>query len=428
MVAVIHTSSSLRAVLNYNEKKVAQGQAVCLAAENYPKTAADLSFNQKLNLLQKQASLNLRTKVNSVHISLNFDLSEHLKPEQLRAIAGSYMSKIGFKEQPFLIYEHSDAGHPHIHVLTTNIKPDGSRISLHNLGKNQSEKARKEIEIDFALVKAQGRGREIQQLKPAMIKASYGKAETKKAIANVLAGVVGQYKYTSLPELNAVLNQYNVVADRGSENSRTFQKGGLLYRVLNERGERVGVPIKASDFYQKPTLTLLQKQFENNDHVRIEHKARVKNAIDLTLFNRSNISLDRLTSGLKKDGIDTVLRKNDAGLIYGITYVDHRTKCVFNGSALGKNYSAKAIIERCAPDQQILPLNQSQGVSQSRDPQHHEYVKGHKQILIPAHEQEGRIGFPLPDALLDPVKQDGFTPFQLRSTKRKKKKHLSQQL
>lgn len=33
-----------------------------------------------------------------------------------------------------------------------------------------------------------------------------------------------------------------------------------------------------------------------------------------------------------------------------ITYVDHKTKCVFNGSALGKEFSAKGIQERCAID------------------------------------------------------------------------------
>ena len=38
-----------------------------------------------------------------------------------------------------------------------------------------------------------------------------------------------------------------------------------------------------------------------------------------------------------------VLRQNDTGIIYGITYVDHKTRCVFNGSNLGKQYSANAI-------------------------------------------------------------------------------------
>jgi hypothetical protein len=46
--------------------------------------------------------------------------------------------------------------------------------------------------------------------------------------------------------------------------------------------------------------------------------------------------LPDLIKELEKQGIDVVLRQNKQDLFYGITYVDHQTKCVFNGSALGK--------------------------------------------------------------------------------------------
>ncbi len=52
MVAVIHSSSSLRNALNYNEQKVKKEVATCLAAVNYPKDLEDLNFYQKLNRLQ----------------------------------------------------------------------------------------------------------------------------------------------------------------------------------------------------------------------------------------------------------------------------------------------------------------------------------------------------------------------------------------
>ncbi|KAA0993393.1 relaxase/mobilization nuclease domain-containing protein [Dyadobacter aurulentus] len=435
MVAVIHTSSSLRAVLMYNERKVGEEQAVCLAAENYPKEATDLTFDQKLNLLQKLASLNLRTKVNSVHISLNFDPSEHLSPDQLRAIAGSYMDKIGFNDQPYLVYEHKDVAHEHIHLVTTNIRSDGSRIPLHNLGKNQSEKARKEIEIDFNLIKADGRNQELQELKPAILAVDYGKIESKKAIAKVLAGVIDRYKFTSIPELNAVLGQYNVLADRGNEGSRTFQKEGLYYRLINEKGERVGVPIKASSFQRKPTLKYLQKRFEINEQLRLADKIRVKNAIDFTLYGKSNVTLDRLTNILKREGVDTVFRKNDTGLIYGVTYVDHRTKSVFNGSSLGKNYSAKAIQERCSPMQLTTNIAQynvpdlgehSNSISHSSRHSSHQVFPDFpfQQRNLPVTNTKPEMA----DALFDPLKQDGPIPRPLRSRKRKKKKGLSQNL
>ena len=42
-----------------------------------------------------------------------------------------------------------------------------------------------------------------------------------------------------------------------------------------------------------------------------------------------------------------VLRKSKDGQVYGISYVDHKSQCVFNGSSIGKQYSAKRILESC---------------------------------------------------------------------------------
>src|SRR5207249_4466889 len=142
--------------------------------------------------------------------------------------------------------------------------------------------------------------------------------------------VLNKYKYTSLHELNAVLQQYNVMADRGSEKSRIYQHRGLVYRVLDERGNKIGVPIKASLIYNKPTLKFLEEKFASNDIGRQNHKPRIKNAIDLALLKYENLSLSDLMKVLEKEGIHTALHRNAGGIIFGITYVDHRSKCVFN--------------------------------------------------------------------------------------------------
>jgi hypothetical protein len=156
--------------------------------------------------------------------------------------------------------------------------------------------------------------------------------------------------YASLAELNAVLQQYNIVADRGTESSRICQNKGLVYRILNADKQKVGVPIKASLIYSQPTLKNIEKNFAQNEAERSRHKQRVMNAIDLLLLKQANQSLPELMKALQKENIHVVLRQNDDGVIYGITYVDHKTKCVFNGSVLGKQYSANAIQQRCSAE------------------------------------------------------------------------------
>lgn len=349
MVAVIKTSHSINSILNYNENKVKAGVAECISAVNYPVEAAELNFTAKLNRFLNLAQLNQNAKRNSVHISLNFDPAEHHSKEKLIEIADTYMEKIGFGKQPYLVYQHNDAGHPHLHVVTNNIQKDGKRIDLHLLGIRKSEPARKEIEELFGLVKAEGRNKTentlIQEISSTRI--DYGKVESKKAINSVLNKVLTQYKYSSLPELNAVLKDYNVMADRGHKDSKIFLTNGLLYRILNKEGNPIGVPIKASDFYLKPTLKFLEKKFKDNEIRQPYDKIRIKRIIDHAFLRDKNLSLNELTKKLEREGIKTVLRRSEAGLLYGITYVDHKTYNVFNGSSLGKEYSAKAIQNRC---------------------------------------------------------------------------------
>ena len=401
---------------------------MCIGAENYPMDTQQLSFHQKLNRLVNQAALNENVTRNSVHISLNFDPSEKLSEGRLLEIAGVYMNKIGFDDLPYLVYQHFDAGHPHIHIISVKVRADGRRVDTQNIGRNQSERARKEIEISYGLLKAEdSKQREAFRLKPVNAqKVLYGKSETKRAIGNVLNTVLSKYKYASLPELNAVLRQYNIVADRGDENSRIFRHLGLVYRVLDDNGNKVGVPIKASDFYNKPTLKFLEQKFAPNDAAKQPHKVRVKNTIDL-YFIQGETSLKDLIGFLKKDGIDTVVRQNENGVVYGITYVDHQTQCVFNGSALGKAYSAKAILERCsngvAGEEKIkLSIAEKLGFSGAQPGTGESAYMAGKGSALMTGEEKNRTGLKgLTDALLLPDEPAERMDWELKRKRKKKK-------
>ncbi|WP_338841240.1 relaxase/mobilization nuclease domain-containing protein [Flavobacterium ginsenosidimutans] len=381
MVAVIKTSRSINSILNYNENKVKEGVAECISAVNYPLELEKLNFTQKLNRFLKLSSLNENTKRNSVHISLNFDPSENHSTEKLIEIADTYMEKIGFGKQPYLVYQHHDAGHPHLHLVTNNIQRDGKRIDLHLIGVKKSEPARKEIEDIFGLVKAEGRKqKEVLTLKPISVgRVEYGKAESRKAINSVLNKVLFDYKYSSLPELNAVLNLYNVHADRGSEESRVFKNNGLLYKILDQNSKPIGVPIKASEFYSKPTLKFLEGKFKTNEAEKESCKKYMRNAITLAFLRENIVSPEKLSKVLEGESIHMILRKSSEGQLYGITYVDHKTRSVFNGSCLGKEFSAKGIQESCALNILALERKHQNSISTNsenfRDLESRDYVK-----------------------------------------------------
>ncbi|WP_119789402.1 relaxase/mobilization nuclease domain-containing protein [Flavobacterium anhuiense] len=408
MVAVIKTSSSIRGILNYNENKVEIGKAECISAVNYPLELEKLSFNSKLNRFLKLAELNTNTKRNTVHISLNFDPSENHSKEKLAEIADTYMEKLGFGRQPYLVYQHHDAGHPHCHIVTNNIQRDGKRIDLHLLGIRKSEPARKEIEEMFGLVKAEGRKqKESFSLNPIDVgRVLYGKAESRKAINSVLNKVLFDFKYSSLPELNAVLNLYNVHADRGSEESRIFKNNGLLYKILDQNSKPIGVPIKASEFYSKPTLKFLEEKFRVNETKKQCCKSHLRNSLRQALFDERITSVERLSERLKDEAIHTVLRKSSGGKLYGITFIDFKTQSVINGSSLGKEFSAKGIQESCAMN--ILSLERKQQNSISKN------SKNFKDLELKEYVREN-----LGDILMRGEKVNEYVPKYFKQKKKK---------
>lgn len=409
--------------LNYNEKKVSKGQAEFIYAGNFLKDAGQLNFHDKLTHFKKLMALNERSKTNTLHISLNFDPSEKLSKETLVQIASSYMEKIGFGKQPFLVYEHHDAGHPHVHLVTTNIKADGSRIPIHNIGRNQSSKARVEIEQEFGLVKATGRNQHQQhKLQPVNTqKVLYGKSETKQSIVNVLDAVLNTYKYTSLNQLNAVLQLYNVKVEQGDKDGRIFKNKGLIYRILDEKGNVVGIPVKASSIYMKPTLNYLEKKFIENKQKRQPHEKRLKTVIDWTLAKHPG-GLNDFILFLKKEKVNTIVRRNDHGYVYGLTFIDHQTKSVFNGSDLGKSYSAKIVLERCGQQQKQLPVlslrKEQKEFGGKRE------LLPNENTLAPYHITPA-IFINMVEAIVKPEEQQGQVVSPQRRKKRKKRKGLS---
>lgn len=425
MVAIIKSSGSLRNVLHYNENKLKQNVAQLVHAVNFAKDANLLNFTDKLKTIEKLTELNQRTRLNTVHISLNFSPSENLEKEMLQNISESYMQQIGFGAQPYLVYEHHDSGHPHIHIVTTNIQRDGTRISMQNIGRNQSEKARLNIEKEFNLVLGQAQQlKKVFELKPVNAsKLQYGKSETRRAITGVLDAVIPSYRYSSLPELNAILRGYNVTADRGSEQSRTYQKNGLVYRVLDDQGNKVGTPIKASLIYNNPGLKFLEERFSQNQPLKHKHKVRVKNAVDLYFARNRFYNLGNMIADLRQQRIQTVLRTNDNGIVYGITYIDHQSKCVFNGSELGKPYSANMILARCTQQQ---PEKPQQNLKHKETRQYQDY-ENKKDVFASDSDtqiiQQGGLNNFI--QILTQAEYEGYLPGELRkkqTQKRKRKK------
>jgi hypothetical protein len=338
--------------LRYNQDKLKEGRAEFLMAENFLQEPGHLNRQDIKDRFLERTSLHAGANNNVVRISLNFDPAEKMPDEKMRVLTTRYMQRLGFEQQPFLVYRHYDTAHPHLHVVTTNIRADGSRIDTGRPLLYHSHQITRELENEFSLQRnkratlGEKEKFNVQQAQRVI----HGESGLQRAISNVLNTVIDHYKYTSLSELNAILQLYKVKASRGRETSRLYQLRGLIYHALGENGKPIGKAIKASDFFLKPTLNKLEKLFELNKSLRQEQRQRLTTAIDWTMAGRTP-DWKEFKNSLEKDNISVVIQEDKKGDPESVYFVDHQAKAVFSGESLGDPYNYHAIRERCAEEQ-----------------------------------------------------------------------------
>ena len=158
--------------------------------------------------------------------------------------------------------------------------------------------------------------------------------------------------------MNAVLRLYNVAAYRGKEDSKLYQCHGLLYRVLDDQGRYIGVPLKASFFDFKPTLANLEEKFKLNLSQREQQKQRLTATIMWELAKKNN-TLQQMEKNLLRDRIRMYYRLNSDNRITDLTYIDFETKCVFSSKSLDERCSIQAL-QQLIQREQTLQQQQTQ--------------------------------------------------------------------
>lgn len=166
--------------------------------------------------------------------------------------------------------------------------------------------------------------------------------DIKRQVANTVKIVGMRYKFQTIGEYNAVLSLFNVKCEQtdGRVNGREYH--GLVYFATDNEGKVIANPFKASRLGKFASRTAVESRFERaKDKIDVAPtRCRVS---DVLAQSRSK---EAFISGLKERNIDVVFRYTDEGRIYGVTFIDHNTMTVLNGSRLGKQFSANALNER----------------------------------------------------------------------------------
>ncbi|NDV94752.1 mobilization protein [Dysgonomonas sp. 521] len=338
MVAKINTNSNLFGTLIYNSQKVENDAAKIIHAN---KVMQDKNGEYNMLLCNQSfapfLAANRKTEEPILHISLNPHPDDVLTDEQLINIADEYMLKMGFGEQPYIVFKHEDIERKHIHIVSTNVDETGKKINDFN-NFRQSKKITQELEAKYNLHPASKR--DYTEEVPRLKKVDYKAGDVKKQIAGNVKALMQSYRFTSLPEYRALLSIYNIGIEEVSGESRGKSYRGLVYSALDNNGNKVGNPIKSSSIAKSVGYNALQKKVVSSGKL-IKDKnltERIKPILDTATQNYRN--RHSFEAELLRNGVSVVFRENEEGRIYGATFIDHENRTVLNGSKIGKAYSA----------------------------------------------------------------------------------------
>jgi len=337
MVAKISSGSSIFGALAYNQTKVDEQQAkVILTNRMIEPRDGNYTVGISMRSFEPYLTANQKTENPILHISLNPDPKDVLTDDQLSEIAQEYMEKLGYGNQPFIVYKHEDIDRHHLHIVSVRVDENGKKLD-HNFEYRKSMEICRQIEQKYHLIAADKKEKQPELSIKGIV---YGENNLKSQIAGIIRALVKSYHFQTMGEYKALLSLYKITVEeiKGGTTDKMFN--GLVYSAIDDKEERIGKPFKSSLFGKTVGYEALQQRMLQSAELIKQKRLKDRCKIVLSKTMKSPGNRAEFEKQLAANGIHVVFRQNDAGRIYGVTFIDQQNKCVLNGSRLGKEFSA----------------------------------------------------------------------------------------
>lgn len=341
MIAKISATENLGGALGYNFKKVEKGEAsILLAAELYQDKEGNYTMEEVFADMEALIPKKCRTKKTVFHCSLNPHPDEKLSDEQLTQIAKEYMEALGYGKQPYIVFKHNDIAREHIHIVSLRVDSQGRKIN-DRYECRRSKKITDALEKKYNLIPSSKVSERTTTETP---KFNVVQGNIKEQVANTVHSAMKHYTFCSLGELNAILSKYNLAVEEVKIEYRGKRYDGLVYALTDDKGNKVSTPIHASDIGRGVGYATIQNKMQKSKEAVKSLIPAVRRKV-LEVMRTSPQTEERLRQRLEEQGLRVIIRKNEGGRIYGITFIDDEKGIALNGSRLGKGYAANKFNE-----------------------------------------------------------------------------------
>lgn len=370
MIAEILKNDNLLSATTYNQNKVIEGVAEIVHTKNTSITE-ESTPNEVHNKLTEFLPFYYRTDPKNLtfHVALNPDPKDVIDDYTMRDIADYYMRAMGYGRQPYVMYKHKDIDRIHYHILSVRVNEEGKKIK-DNHERRLSQRLSNKIEEKWNLVrKPTNQKQKISEEKSLEIKPITEQEQNiKSKIEHIAKHCIQTYSFSRLGELNALLEKYNISAASIDKDN----KKGLVYAIIGDIDNKTyREPIKASDMSKECSLSSIEERITKSQYKIKRNKGNVRDRIKKSLEVKPK-TLTEFKEELRKNRIELVLRTNEEGKVYGITFIDEDNKIILNGSNIDRGYTynnIQKIIDKNKEDDISLSANSSTGREEEKTKQ-----------------------------------------------------------
>lgn len=280
MIVKIMKAAASFAGVSYNEKKNDQGRSELLSAENMVLGVRNPQKSDYINYMEKVCSTNGRVKNKQFHAVVSCKGRENT-PEELKEVAEQLLKKMGYGNNPYLIYFHSDTENNHVHLVSTRVGKDGVKV-------NDS----------FEEVRAQKALNEIMSV------------DLKQAANEAHNKALG-YSFNNIAQYKMLMERMGWKVREKGDTISLYKSGEYHLVASKSEIEQIGKTNPVDDERKRQITALFHKYKEGLNHVEFQQ------------FMRS------------KFGIDIAYHVGKGHVVpYGYSVIDNKSRSVFKGGEI----------------------------------------------------------------------------------------------
>ena len=122
VVKIKPPAPSCSSAIQYNEKKVAEGKAEVIFSS---KIANPKNPMETFSVYERGSR---RCEKMSFHASINPAKADNMTQEKVIAFTKELMERLGYGNQPYIIYRHDDIDRVHYHLVSVRVDENGRKI------------------------------------------------------------------------------------------------------------------------------------------------------------------------------------------------------------------------------------------------------------------------------------------------------------